>query len=332
MKKTQNELKFKLTNLQLFADEDFSGGEEPEDYVPTTMEELGGMIGTIAEQTIREVSAEDKLSVFDKMAVDNGDTIEQVVVKMASPRAYDETGANALTRKTPAISVRLFKNWKREVYDTTVDISKMRKVLKTGKGASELSTKVVGELGEGDKFAKYSYVKELLDWGRRENALVSKSTIALKDGKIDYKSVLVQMKDIISGMQYVNDEFNTAEIKRRTLADDIYLLIPFKLKNRLDVEELAGVFNLEKDRINAHIIELDIEPVSVDGGTAYPVYIVDKWAILDYTRLYEMADQKNADGLFWNYFLHVERLYAISPLFDGCYFMVQATATEQAGE
>ena len=128
-KKINPKLKFKLTNLQMFADEDFSGGDEPEDYVPTTMEELGGMIGTIAEQTIREVTAEDKLSVFDKMAVDNGDTIEQVVVKMASPRAYDEEGSNALTRKTPDIVVRLFKNWKRETYDTTVDISKMRKVL-----------------------------------------------------------------------------------------------------------------------------------------------------------------------------------------------------------
>ena len=295
------------------------------------MEELGGMIGTIAEQTIREVTAEDKLSVFDKMAVDNGDTIEQVVVKMASPRAYDETGANALTRKTPDIVVRLFKNWKRETYDTSVDISKMRKVLKTGKGASELSTKVVSALGEGDKFAKYTKVKELIDWARRENYIVAKDAIALKDGKIDYKSVLVQMKDIISGMQYVNSEFNTIDLPRRTLADDIYLLIPFKLKNRLDVEELAGVFNLEKDRINAHIIELDIEPVETENGTAYPVYVVDKWAILDYTRLYEMADQKNADGLFWNYFLHVERLYAISPLFDACYFMVQATATENSG-
>ena len=304
----------------------FNGGVTPENYTPTTIEELGGMIGKVADQVIREVSAEDKLSVFDKMPVDNGDTIEQAIVKLASPRAYDASGANALTRKTPNIVVRYFSEWNREVFDTTVDIAQMRKVLKTGKGAEVLSTKVVASLGEGDKFSKYSYAKNLLNWGRQDKAgkvLKDLGTVVLKDGKLDIKSTLVKMKNIISGMQYVNADYNTANLPRRTRKEDIYLLIPYKLKNRMDVEELAGVFNLEKDKIDAHIIELDIDTEEISSVNSYPVYIVDKFAVLDYTRLYEMADQKNADGLFWNYFLHVERMYALSPLFDGCSFFVQ---------
>lgn len=309
----------------------YGGGITPENYTPNSIEELGGMIGKVAEQVIREVSAEDKLSVFDKMPVDNGDTIEQAVVKLASPRAYDKTGANALSRKTPDIVVRYFKDWTRLVFDTTVDIAQMRKVLKTGKGSEELSTRVVASLSEGDKFSKYTNMKNLLAWGRQDGTgkvLVMKPNVEMSGGAIDYKETLVQIKNIISGMQYVNADYNSAELPRRTLKEDIFMLIPYKLKNRLDVEELAGVFNLEKDRIEAHIIELDIDE-SDFGGKYLPVYIVDRWALLDYTRLYEMADQKNADGLFWNYFLHTERLYGISPLFDGCYFWVQ---TEAAGE
>ena len=312
----------------------YSGGVAPENFVPNSIEELGGMLGKIADQVIREVSAEDKLSVFDKMPVDNGDTIEQAVVKLASPRSYDKTGANALSRKTPAIAVKMFNSWTRLVFDTTVDIAQMRKVLTTGKGASELSTKVVASLSEGDKFTKYKFMKDLLAWGRQDGTgkvFVQKANVEMSGGAVNYKEVLVQMKNIISGMQYVNADYNSAELPRRTLKDDIYLLIPYKLKNRLDVEELAGVFNLEKDRIDAHIIELDIDE-SDFGGKYLPVYIVDKWAMLDYTRLYEMADQKNADGLFWNYFLHTERLYGISPLFDACYFWVQTQAAPQVGE
>lgn len=305
----------------------FNPGVTPENYVPNTIEDLGGMIGKVAEQVIREVSAEDKLSVFDKMPVDNGDTIEQAIVKLASPRAYDASGANALTRKTPDIVVRYFSDWHREVFDTTVDIPQMRKVLKTGKGAELLSTKVVASLGEGDKFSKYSYTKELLKWGRQDKAgkvFKDLGTVVLKDEKLDIKSTLVKMKNIISGMQYVNSDYNTTpDLKRRTRKEDIYLLIPYKLKNRMDVEELAGVFNLEKDKIDAHIIELDIDTEVISDVNSYPVYIVDKFAILDYTRLFEMADQKNGDGLFWNYFLHTDRMYALSPLFDGCSFFVQ---------
>ena len=307
----------------------FDGGVAPASFTPNSVENLGGMLCKIAEQVIREVSAEDKLSVFDKMPVDNGDTIEQAVVKLASPRSYDATGANALSRKTPDIAVKMFNTWNRLVYDTTVDISQIRKVLQTGKGASDLSTKIVAALSEGDKYDKYSYMKNLLKWGRADqtgNVLVNKGAVALKSSVMDYKGALVMMKNIISGMQYVNADFNSANIKRRTLKDDIYLLIPYKLKNRLDVDELAGVFNLEKDRIEAHIIELDINAETIDEHSYFPVYIVDKWAMLDYTRLYEMADQKNADGLFWNYFLHTERLYGISPLFDACYFWVETEA------
>lgn len=309
----------------------YDGGSAPSDFVPNSVSDLGGMLCKVAEQVIREVSAEDKLAVFDKMPVDNGDTIEQAVVKLASPRSYDATGANALSRKNPDIAVRMFNTWNRKVFDTTVDISQIRKVLQTGKGASELSTKIVASLSEGDKYDKYTEVKNLLAWARQDGSgkvFVEKSNVVFKNSAPDYKGTLIAMKDIISGMQYVNSDFNTASLKRRTLADDIYLLIPYKLKNMLDVEELAGVFNLEKDRINAHIIELDIDEETLTGGKFLPVYIVDRWSILNYTRLYEMADQKNADGLFWNYFLHTERMYAVSPLFDGCYFWVQTKASE----
>lgn len=324
-------MKFKLNNLQLFAEPtiNFDGGSAPANFTPNSVSDLGGMLCKVAEQVIREVTAEDKLSVFDKMPVDNGDTIEQAIVKLASPRAYDATGANALSRKTPDIAVKMFNDWTRLVFDTTVDISQIRKVLKTVKGASELSTKIVAALSEGDRFSKYTNVKNLLAWARQDGTgkvFVEKTNILMSGGAINYKEVLVQMKNIISGMQYVNSDYNTASLKRRTLKDDIYLLIPYQLKNRLDVEELAGVFNLEKDRIDAHIIELDIDEISMTNGKYLPIYIVDKWSILDYTRLYEMADQKNADGLFWNYFLHVERLYGVSPLFDGCYFWVQTQA------
>ena len=325
--------KFKL-NIQNFADPtiNYGGGSAPSDFVPNTVEDLGGMICKIAEQVIREVTAEDKLSVFDKAKIENGDTIEQAIVKLASPRSYDSTGANALSRKTPDIVVKMFNNWTRLVFDTTVDTSQIRKVLTTGKGASEISSKIVASLSEGDKFSKYTYVKNLLAWARQDGTgkvFVQAPNVEMSGGAVNFKEVLVQMKNIISGMQYVNSDFNTASLKRRTRKEDIYLLIPYKLKNRLDVEELAGVFNLEKDRLDAHIIELDIDETDF-GGKYLPIYIVDKYAILDYTRLYDMENQKNGDGFFWNYFLHVERLYAVSPLFDACYFWVQTQANPNA--
>lgn len=297
-------------------------------WTPNTITEVGSMVGKIAEQVIREVSADDKLTIFDKMSVDNGDTIEQALVKLANAQAYDSTGAGALSRKTPSIAVKYFNSWTRYKFETTVDTSLMRKVLNTGKGVSELSSKVVGVLGESDKYEKYTQLKNLLDWGRQDGsgkALKLFDTVAYSSG-IDYKGVLVSLKNAVAGMQYVNDSFNVDSIKRKTNAEDIVILMPYKLKNRIDVEELAGVFNLDKAELKNHIIEIDTDKAKISNKDTFSIYIVDKNAILSYTRLYEMADQKNADGLFWNYFLHVERLYGISSLFDCGYINVVAEA------
>ena len=298
-------------------------------FTPNSISELGGMLGKVAHQVIREVVADDKLSVFDKMPADNGDTIEQTIVKLASARAYDSTGANALSRKTPSLAVRMFNDWTRAVFDTTVDISLIRKVLVSGKGAAELSSKIVGVLGESDKYEKYTQTKNLFKWGRQDQSgkvLKLAGTVNYGTTSIDYKGVLQMLKNVVSGMQYVNTDFNTGSVNRKTLASDIFILMPYKLKNALDVEELAGVFNLDKAEIKSKIIELDIDTETIGGKSTYPIYVVDRNAVLAYTRLYEMADQKNADGLFWNYFLHTERMYGLSPLFDGCYILVKAEA------
>ena len=307
---------------------DFTKGVLPEDYEPTTIEEVGSMVGKVAEQVIREVDASNPLGVFEKRPIDNGTTVEQAVIKMAEAEAYDKEGLNALTRKDPDIAVRYFDTWNRQKYHTSVDISQIRKVLLTGKGAEDVSTKVVSALSTGDTYDKFTNLKGLFKYGRQDQTgkvFVKLDDVAYDNG-IDYQEVLVRIKDTVKGMQFVNTTYNTAQINRSTKAEDIYIIMDYGLKNRIDVEELSGVFNLDKADIKDKIIEVDTGTETIGGKKCYSVYVVDKNAILNYTRLYEMADQKNADGLFWNYFLHVERMYALSQLFDGCYFNVIAEA------
>lgn len=309
----------------------YQGGTSGDDFVPTTIAELGDMIGKVAEQIIRENTTINPLTPFEKGLIENGDTIEQAVVKLVESSAYDPTGAGALTRdETEKLAVKYFHDWTRGKFKTTIDIPEMRKVLLGNKDASELSSKIVSSLSESDKHEKYENVRDLMKWGRQVAdggtgaVLVKADTVAYDtvNNSIDYKAVLVSMKDAISGMKFVNSSFNSLQLKRRTREEDIYILIPYKLKNRIDVNDLAGVFNLSKTEIEARMIEIDTD---AENGYYY-IYVVDKFAVLDFTRLYEMLDQKNADGFFWNYFLHTDRLYALSPLFDACYIKIASQA------
>ena len=299
---------------------EYSVGEEGLDYTPTTIEEMGNAIGKIAHQVIRSVDTKNPLDVFKKMPVDNGDTIEEAVVLLAEGTAYDRTGSGALQRETSQkMAVRYYKNWTPEKFKKTIDLSEIRKVLQTGKGTEEISAKIVASLTEGDRDAEYQYMKGLLEFAKTNGYYGNTDDLDLTDGDT-LKDVLEMIKNKISGMKYVNTEFNTAGIRRKTKAEDIYVLMPYQLKNKLDTQELAGVFNLEKDKLDAHLIELD----NFDSvNNIANIYIVDKNAILDFTRMYEMLNELNADGRFWNYYLHTDRLYAFSQLFDSAYIEVK---------
>ena len=286
-------------------------------YVPNTYAPYDDMIGKIAFQIIREVETKNPLAVFDKMPVNNGDTIEQAVVKLVDANAYDPTGANALTRDTAVkVAVRYFNNWERHNYKTTIDYSEIRKVLTTGLGAEEVADKIVSALSKSRIHDKFTSLKALLAWGRTagsydaSTAVIKSSTTipALSGGGINAKAIIKAIKNTIKGFTFVSTDYNVPALKQSSDVDDIYIVMSYKMKTALDVDELAGVFNLEKDKIDAKIIEIDADDNYI--------YVLDERAILDFTRLYEMVNQLNADGLFWNYFLHVSDLFAISPLFN----------------
>jgi len=301
----------------------FGSGVSGGNYSPNTYTELGSMIGKVAHQVIREVEAKNPMSVFDKMPVANGDTIEQAIVKLVEAQGYDSTGAGAITRDTSVkLAVQYFKNWQRHTYKTTVDVPMIRKALVDGKGASDISSKLVSVLGQSALNDKFQSLKALLVWGTTtaswtdqiNSVIVGQTPVPVDtSGNQDNKAILKKIKNLVSQMKFVNTSCNRLGINRATMEEDIYIIMPYTLRNSLDVDELAGVFNLEKTDLKARIIE-------IDDTTHNYVYIVDKNCILAYTRLYEMADQKNADGLFWNYFLHKEDLFGISALFDSVFF------------
>lgn len=284
--------------------------------------EAYAMVEKIARQVIRNVVTEDHLAVFDKLPIDKGTTIEEAIIKLveAQPSA-DGTTVCAPIDTSNLIAVKYYKNWTKAQFKTKVSLEELRKVMLSDGNVEAIAERIAGTLVESDKQDKYEKVKGLFKYGvGSTNPVVAATFVDINKGTpIDcstdggYKKLLKTIKNTVSGMKFVNADFNTGGIKRKTLASDIYIVMPYKIKNAIDVDELAGIFNLSKAEIEGRIIEID------EGDN---IYIVDQNAILDYTRLYELTSYWNAEGLFTNYWLTTERLYALSPLFDGCYISV----------
>lgn len=289
------------------------------------------MIGKIAYQIIRGVVANNPLAVFNKMPVNNGDTVEQVIIKLVESEPYDRKGLKAMspTNKN-ALAVRYFNTWNEKQFSQTVYYEDLRIVSENVENKTEIASKLVSVLSESDIFENYKEIKGLLKFGATADStgtspFVNVGAVATKNGTIDYLGVLTKIKNTVKGMKFVNSAFNSGGVERATEENDIYIIAPYKLLTEIDVESLSGVFNLDKAEIKNRIIEIDEE---VDSNGDYTVYVVDQNALQVITRLYIMTNQQNASGVFWNYFLTVSRLYAVSQLYDGTYFKVSTIEPE----
>lgn len=306
----------------------FSSGINGDDFEPNVYEAYGDMIGKLAKSIIRGVQAKNPLAVFDKGRINNGDTIENVVIGLLESSGYSDATPLANQGKGNIVA-EYYKNWLYKRYSVTIKPDDLRKIRPeyAEDDVASLASRIVGSLDQSAEHEHFIAFKEMLKWGATTGsygesgtALVNVGSVNLVDGKTDYKAILKKIKDVVDGMSFVNGNYNSAQFVKSTLKEDIYIVMPYTIKNAIDVDELSGVFNLSKAEIESKIIVTD--------STDKYIYIVDKNAILSFTRMYEVKTQENAQGNFYNYFLHTDRLMAISPLFDGCFFEYDTTAGE----
>lgn len=289
-------------------------GYTAEGYDPSVVAPYN-MVEKIALQVIREVKAFDPLEVFEKGQIGNGTTIEQVIVELVEGKGWNKDGSSTLDKKDIEMIARYFKDITDTQFETTVQKSEIKKVMNGGSSYEEVAGKLVSSLTESERLDKFEKLKTLFTSSAAADVANSagKPILKLQDEVVATpEDVIKIIKNTIKAFKYVSTKYNQAGIKRSTYADDIYLVMGYEVRNAIDVELLAGLFNLSKVEMEAHIIETD----STDGN----VYIVDRNAIVCYTKDYEMTNQWNGQGRFMNYFLTVERIYGVSPIFNAVYF------------
>lgn len=286
--------------------------------------EIYGLVEKIAKQVIRGVVADDRLAELEKGTIENGTTLEQVVVALAEAGVFTDSedgtdATNPFKALDPNLVVRYFKDWTSRQFSAKVSNQKLRKVISDGGSAGDIAELIVASLVEGENQKNYETVRDMFE--ATSAAMKSAKQIIEMDqindpSKVEakLKEILLAIKNTVSGMTYVNDKYNAANIKRKTNKEDIMVVMPYELYNMIDVEVLAGIFNVDKLEVESRVILVDT-PIT----EGFHIFVFDKNAVQIYTRLKELTSQFNAKTLEMNYFYTVEKMYAFSPLFDAAY-------------
>lgn len=283
-----------------------SGG----DATVLDVNDIYDMIGKVGRQIIRGAYAGNPMSVFDKGYLATGDTVEDMVLKMAESRAYNKLAQSVITPSKPGKFVRYFREWTDKQFWAHVWDSDARAVIVAGAGPdalAEIAQRTVSTMTEGETNENFKDYKALLA------ALVDENNGFLRDAQIlsapaTIAALVEMIRDTVMAFTFTNDTFaGVVGLETKAALEKLRILIPYQLLNKIDVQVMAHLFNLEKADLMASIVPID----TTDGY----VFITDIDAIGKVVRTRTMHNAYNLPADCEDYVLHVTEMFYYNPLY-----------------
>ena len=299
---------------------------------------------TILEQKLFK----NKLARFKSGTVTDGKDVEEIFIEMAkSEGAYDIDGSNPLGRRAwdgvNTIYHRMNRQDKYVVSIGDMDFVRafqseatlesfikgrinavysgasydewlaMKNLIGTYDGYFEVLCPVITYDPELEKHLVYAfYDKDPVNAATYVESF-DNHAMAMKHLATDF---LRRVRKVVEDMSFPSAKFNKAGVMTWTNPEDCVLLLNKDLVTEIDVNVLADTFHLEKKSIPTTVISMD------DFGSLEDVYavLVDKEWFKVFDVLSHMEPQRNADGLFTNYFYHVWQILSCSPFKNAVVF------------
>lgn len=267
------------------------------------------LLNKIGKTILETKLFKNKLARFKSGTIMTAQDVEEIFIEMAKAEgSYDKTGANPLGRRNPPdIKVIYHRLNRQDYYAITIgDIDFMR-VFRSESTLDSFISGLINSVYSGASYDEWCAMKNLL---------------ATYDGYFDYevpafdadnaavaaKSFVKTLRKAVNDLGFASTAYNKAGVKTWSDSNNLVLLVNKDIVSEVDVEVLAKAFNMGKTDIETEIVVMD------DFGSLTDTYglLVDKEFFRVWDTLSHMEPQRNAQGLFTNYFYHVHQILSLS--------------------
>lgn len=296
---------------------------------------LTALVNRIGMTIITSKMWNNPWSVFKRGRLEFGETVEEIFVNLAKPHSFDPELAEreVYKREIPDVRAAFHSMNFQKFYKVTISNDQLRQAFLSWNGITDLIAKIVDSLYTGmryDEFVtmKYMVARELLN-----GSFYNETAPALE--KATASDVMTVVRGIVGQLDFMSPKYNRAGVMTHTPREDLFVIISAKARAIIDVDVLAVAFNMDKTDFLGHLIEVDSfsehdearllelfgEDESYEFFTseeigaleAITAVMVDRdwWMVFD---VFDTFTQNyNGQGLYWQYFYHVWRIFSASP-------------------
>lgn len=279
------------------------------------------LVNKIGKTLLESKLFKNKLARFKSGSVLTQQDVEEIFIDMAkSGTTYDPNGTNPLGRREDDnVKVVYHRMNRRDVYDITIGDLDFLRVFRSEATLESFIT---------------SKINSVYSRASHDEWLCMKNVLATYDGYFDYevpaisstnaeagaKAFVKTLRKAVQDVGFASTSYNKMGVMTWSNPEDLVLLVNKDIVAEIDVEVLAKAFNIGKTDIQVQIVTMD------DFGTLSDTYglLVDKDFLKVFDTLSRMEPQRNAQGLFTNYFYHVHQILSASPFKTSIRFKVKS--------
>ena len=284
-----------------------SVGNALETYNLLYNEFFPALFNKIGKTLIESKLFKNKLARFKSGTIITQQDVEEMFIEMSKAEGkYDKTGPNPLGRRTgPNVKVVYHRQNRQDYYAITIGDVDVVRVFRSEASLDTFITGLFNSVYSGAEYDEYLAMKNLLatykgycDYG-----------VAQITDEESAKEFVKTVRKASQDMTFASTALNKAKVMTWTPVEKQVLFLNKDVLAEVDVEVLAKAFNMGKTDIQVEIITVD------DFGALENTYglLVDSDFFKVWDTLSKMEPQRNAQGLFTNYFYHVHQILSLSP-------------------
>lgn len=265
-------------------------------------ETLTGLLVKVGEQYSIDSSFQDKLGHLTHNYLEYGTTVEEWFNDLRLPVPHDPNGSTNMAPKDPTFQEVVYSyELPKYVSDTTVRNEDIKKGFLGQSEFSTLTASIMKKLYDSQTLHRYAVKRQLI--GRAADAFVAgglASKLAVPNSTATIEAFAKMVKNKVEEMvDLITEDNNLRGVPAR--ADSLTLYVLPGIRSIIDIDLLAGAFNMDKAQLPVNIVVLeDFGTVTDEGIWAF---LVDDRGIRLYPSQNEADSDRNGQGGFTNFYL-----------------------------
>ena len=272
------------------------------------------LLNKIGKTILEQKLFQNKLARFKQGTVMSQQDVEEIFIEMSRAEGtYDPSGSNPLGRRNPPdVKVVYHRMNRQDYYAISIGDVDFRRVFRSEDTLDTFIAGLINSVYSGASYDEWVAMKELLATydGYAVQKTTKLATGAMEEGA---KAFVKTLRKLVSDLSFPSTGYNKSGVTTWSEPGNLVLMVNKDILAEVDVEVLAKAFNMGKTDIQVEIVAMDdFGSLKDDTNPVYGI-LCDKDFFRVFDTLSHFEPQRNAQGLFTNYFYHVHQILSLSP-------------------